>query len=241
MHDIYHCISVTFILANIPSFKMNASSWRKAVDWVAQGTQANQQVQVAAMTESNQLESLPLSALSADDSGQPQVIYGSEQPLTTSTPGETSTSIPEMQTTETYHQIIPGMSDCLYPTLVVDGLLSTHEADNCGMLQNQIMSQIDKYIQEAMERCQRDINYFDGRHMATNMSGLQQKENFVEQDEEQDEVRIPESNGHDIGGRAHIIQNLIFNIKMSWKPLQKKKNMKTPKWQKNKMSMIYTW
>ena len=62
---------------------MNASSWRKAADLVAQGTQANQQVQAPATAESNQLESLPLSALSADDSGPPQVIYGTEQPLAT--------------------------------------------------------------------------------------------------------------------------------------------------------------
>ena len=78
---------------------MNASSWRKAADLVAQGTQANQQVQAAAMAESNQLESLPLSALSADDSGPTQVTYGSKQPLTTSTPRTTLTSTPEMQTT----------------------------------------------------------------------------------------------------------------------------------------------
>ena len=79
---------------------MNASSWRKAADLVAQGTQANQQVQAAAMAESNWLESLPLSALSADDSGPLQVSYGSEQPLTASTPRTTSISTPEM-TTET--------------------------------------------------------------------------------------------------------------------------------------------
>ena len=99
------------------------------MDLVAQGTQANQQVQAAAMAESNQLETFPLSALSADDSGPPQVTDGSEQPLATSTPRATSTSIPEMQTTEAYRQIIPGMSDCLYSTLVVDGSLSTHVAD----------------------------------------------------------------------------------------------------------------
>ena len=80
---------------SISSLKMNASSWRKAVDLAAQGTQANQQVQAVAMAESNQLESLPLSALSADDSGPPQVIYGTEQPLATSKPRATSTSIPE--------------------------------------------------------------------------------------------------------------------------------------------------
>ena len=48
---------------------MNASSWRKAADLVAQGMQANQQIQVAATADSSQLESFPLSALSADDSG----------------------------------------------------------------------------------------------------------------------------------------------------------------------------
>ena len=57
---------------------MNASSWRKAADLVAQGTQANLQVQAAAMAESNQLESLLLSALSADDSGPLQVTYGTK-------------------------------------------------------------------------------------------------------------------------------------------------------------------
>ena len=59
---------------------MNASSWRKAVDLVAQGTQANQQVQAEATADSSQLENLPLSTLSANDSGPPQVNYGTEQP-----------------------------------------------------------------------------------------------------------------------------------------------------------------
>ena len=113
------------------------------------------------MAESNQLESLPLSALSADDSGPLQVTYGTEQPLATSTPRANLTSIPEMQTTDTYCQIIPGMSDCLYLTLVADSSLSTHVADNRGTLQNQITSEIDKYLQEVVERCERDDNYFD--------------------------------------------------------------------------------
>ena len=108
------------------------------MDLVAQGTQTNQQVQAVATAESNQLDSLPLSALSVDDSGLPQVTYGTEKPLTTSTPRTTLTSIPETQTTDTYCQIIPGMSKCLYPTLVADGSLSTPIADICGTLQNQI-------------------------------------------------------------------------------------------------------
>ena len=65
---------------------MNASSWRKAADLVAQGTQANQQIQAAATADSSQLESFALTSLSADDSGPPQVNYGTEQPLAASTP-----------------------------------------------------------------------------------------------------------------------------------------------------------
>ena len=58
---------------------MNASSWRKAADFIAEGTQATQQIQAAATADSNQLESLPLSSLAANDSGPPQVNYGPEQ------------------------------------------------------------------------------------------------------------------------------------------------------------------
>ena len=58
--------------------KMNASSWRKAADLIAQETQANQQVQAVATAGSSQLESFPLSTLSAIFSGPPQVNYGTE-------------------------------------------------------------------------------------------------------------------------------------------------------------------
>ena len=173
---------------------MNAFSRRKAADLVAQATPANPQVQAAATAESQQLESLPLSALSEDDSGPPQVTYDSQQPMATSTPRATSTLTSETPT-EAYHQIIPGMSDHLYPTLIADGSLSTHVPDNCGMLQNQITSEIDKYLQEVAERRERDVNYFDSQHVATNTSSQQQKADFVEHDEEE----VPESNGQDTG------------------------------------------
>ena len=57
---------------------MNATSWRKAADMAAQ--------QAAAITDSKQLETLPLSQLSVDDSGPPQVNYGTDNPLASSTP-----------------------------------------------------------------------------------------------------------------------------------------------------------
>ena len=126
------------------------------MDLVTQVTPANPQVQAAAMAESQQLESLPLSALSVDDSGPPQVTYDSQQPIATSTPRATSTLTPETPT-EAYHQIIPGMSDHLYPTLVADGLLSMQVADNRDTLQNQITSEVDKYLQEVAERHEKTL------------------------------------------------------------------------------------
>ena len=105
---------------------------KKAADLVAKVTPAN--LQVAATAESQQLESLPLSALSIDDSGSPQVTYDSQQPIATSTLRETSTVTSETPI-EAYHQILPGVSGRLYPTLIADGLLSTHVPDNHGTLQ----------------------------------------------------------------------------------------------------------
>ena len=214
---------------------MNAFSWRKAADLVAQGTPANPQVQAAATAESKQLESLPLSALSVDDSGPPQVTYDSQQPIVTSTPRANSTLISDTPS-ETYRQIIPGMSDHLYPTLVADGSLGTQVVDNHGMLQNQITSEVDKYLQEASERHERDVNYFDGQHVATNTLSQQQKADIVEHDEE----KVLESNGHDTGENGAQNAECTFNIMMSWKPFWKKmkKKMKIHKWQQNKMSMI---
>ena len=171
---------------------MKASSWRKAADFVAQATPDKHQLQAAATTESKQLESLPLSALSVDDSGPPQVTYDSQQPIATSTPRATSTLTSETPT-EAYRQIIPGKSDCLCPTLLANGSLSTHVPDNRGTLQNQITSEVDKYLQEVAERRERDVNYFDRQHMATNTSSQQQKTDFVEHKEEE----VPESNGQD--------------------------------------------
>ena len=119
--------------------------------------------------------------------------------MATSTPRATSTLAPETPI-EAYRQIIPGMSNCLYPTLMADGLLSTHLSDNHGTLQNQLTSEVDKYLQEVAERCERDVNYFDGWHMATNTSSQQQKADFVEHDEE----KIPESIDQDTGMNGEI-------------------------------------
>ena len=178
---------------------MNASSWKKAVDLVAKATPANPQVQVAATAELQYLQRLPLSALSVDDSGPPQVTYDYQQPIATSTPRATSAETPEIPT-EAYRQILPGMSDHLYPTLVADGSLATHAPDNHGTLQTQLTSEVDKYLQEVAERHEKDINYFDGWHVATNTTTQQQKVESVEHEEE----KIPELIDHDTSMNGEI-------------------------------------
>ena len=175
------------------------------MDLVAQATPDKPQLQTAAMTELKQLESIPLSALSVDDSGPPQVTYDSQQPVATSTPRATSTLTSETPT-QAYRQIIPDVSNHLYPTLVADSSLSTQVPDNHGTLQNKITSEVDKYPKEVAERCERDVNYFDGWHMATNTSSQQQKANFIEHEIEE----VLESNGQDTGENG--AQNAEHNI-----------------------------
>ena len=99
--------------------------------------------------------------------------YGTEQSLAASTPRANPTSTQETQAADTYHQIIPGMSERLYPTIVADGSLSTPAADNCSTLQRQITSELDKYLQEATEKHERYDNYYDGWQVATNTSSPQ--------------------------------------------------------------------
>ena len=140
---------------------MNASSWKKAADIVAKVTPVIPQVPAAAMAESQNLQSLPLSTLSIDDSGPPQMTYEPQQPIATSTPRATSTESPEIST-EAYRQILPGMSSQLYPTLVADSSLDTHVPDNQDTLQMQLTTEVDKYLQEAAEKREMDINFFDG-------------------------------------------------------------------------------
>ena len=79
--------------------------------------------------------------------------------------------------------------------MVADGSLSTPAADNCSTFQKQITSELDKYLQEATEKCERYSNYYDAWHMATNTSSPQQEANFLEEDhnigsEEEDNNKI---------------------------------------------------
>ena len=144
---VHYYIFETLYVLNIFPFIMNASSWKKAADLVARVAPENLQIQAAAKAESQHLQSLLLSALAVDDSRPPQVTYDYQQLIAASTPRATSTETPEIPT-EAYRQILPGMSDHLYPTFVTDSSLDTHVPDYHGTLETQLTSEVDKYLQE---------------------------------------------------------------------------------------------
>ena len=91
---------------------MNPSNWIKAAALVTQHKQE------AAITETDQLSSMPLSQLAMDDSSPPVVHYGMHVPTATSTLTGTEVHVHSSQQADSYQQIIPGIPQgSLYPTL----------------------------------------------------------------------------------------------------------------------------
>ena len=66
---------------------MNPSDWRKAATLVSQHKQA------AVITETDRLDSMPLSEISIDDSSPLVVHYGSHVPVAASTPTGIATHV----------------------------------------------------------------------------------------------------------------------------------------------------
>ena len=108
------------------------------------------------------------------------------------------------------------MSEGLDPTLRADSSLNTPAADNWSTLQRQITAEVDKYLQEATEKHERDDNYYDGWHVATNTSSPQQEANFLEEDDdksgdkEAENAIDPESDGQDIDGYYNSLMEHNF-------------------------------
>ena len=130
---------------------MNASSWKKAADLVAKATPVIPQAPAAATVETQNLQSFPLSTLSMDDSGPPQVIYAPQQPIATSTPWAISMENPKVSS-EAYDQMLPGMSSRLYLTLVAKSSLDAHMPDKQDTFHKQLTTEVGKYLKEAAER-----------------------------------------------------------------------------------------
>ena len=76
-------------------------------------------------------------------------------------------------------------------------------SDDCHTLHKQITSELDKYLQEAAERCEVEDNYFDGCHKSTNISPFRQEDYYLEEDDinidNASKPTIPESHEQDTG------------------------------------------
>ena len=163
--------------------------------------------------ESQNLQSLPLSALSIDDSRPLQVTYEPQQPIATSTPRATDN--PEIPT-EAYRQILPGMSSRLYLTLIADSSLDAHMSDQQDTLQMQLSTEVDKYLKEPAVKQEMDVNYFDTQHVATNTINHQQIVNSA--DLEKDNIPELLDNDTDEMTEENIEQYIRYKDKLETIP-----------------------
>ena len=119
---------------------MNPSDWRKAAALVTQHKQE------AAMAETDQLSSMPLSKILIDDSGLPVVHYGSHVLVAASTPTGTTSHMHSSPQVDSYQEIIPSIPQgSLYPTLssLSSGLLASNT--NKHSLCNKVTKGLDQY------------------------------------------------------------------------------------------------
>ena len=107
--------------------------------------------------------------------------------------------------------------------MVADSSLNSHIPDNQDTLQTQLTSEVDKYLQEAAERHEMDVNYFDGQHMATNTISHQQKVDSVELKADE----IPELIDQDTGkkGETNIEHYIQYNDELEMIPEESDKDL----------------
>ena len=182
--------------------KMNQSNWRKVATLVTQHKQE------AAMAETDQLSSMPLSEIAIDDSGLPVVCYGSHMPVATSTPMGTISHSHSSPQEDSYQEIIPGIPQgSLYPTLssLSSGLVASDTNEHS--LSNKVTEGLDQYLQDAKQLRASEANYFDNTVRPTNTSPMSEMEEQVNEssqnnlltakqefiDETEAAINVPES------------------------------------------------
>ena len=135
---------------------MNLSDWIKAAALVTQHKQE------AAITETDQLSSMPLSQLAMDDSSSPVVHYGMHIPAATSIPTGTDMHMHSSQQEDSYQQIIPGIPQgSLYPTLSSLSSEAIPSQEEAQSLCDKVSKGLEKYLQDTEQCYAIEVNYFD--------------------------------------------------------------------------------
>ena len=178
---------------------MNPSDWRKAAAFITQHKQE------AAMVETDQLSSMPLSQIAIDDSGPPIVHYGTHMPIAAITPTGTDVHAHTSQQGDSYQQIIPGIPQGLvYPTLssLSSGVVPSDT--DVQSLHDKVTKGLDKYLQDAEQLRALEVNYFnDTARLGQQVNESSQNNLPTAKQESTEEVElalnIPESLKIDIG------------------------------------------
>ena len=145
---------------------MNPSDWKKAAVFITGQNRS------AATAPTDELDSMPLSTLSLDESGPPEITYGAHEPLATSTPDSTALNQQDLPLSDAHQPILPGVPQgSLYPTLAA---MSTEQLASVPTVIHTFCSRVimnlDKYMQQAEEAHKSDDNYFDVMNRSTNTS-----------------------------------------------------------------------
>ena len=131
-------------------------------DWIKAATLVTQHKQDAAMAEMDQWSSMPLRQIAMDDSGPPIVHYSMHVPVAVSTPTGMDVHIHSSQQKDSYQQIIPGIPQgSLYPTLSSFSSGQVASNNEVQSLHDKVSKGLDKYLQDAEQRCALEVNYFD--------------------------------------------------------------------------------
>ena len=140
--------------------------------------------QEAAMAETDQLSSMPLSEIAVDDSGPPIVHYGMHMSIAASTPTGTDVHMHSSQKEDSYQHIIPGIPrGSLHPTLAS---LSSGAVASDTEVQSLGDKGLDKYLQEAEQLRALEVNYLDDTAIPTNTSLMSEATEQVNESSESD-------------------------------------------------------
>ena len=131
-------------------------------DWIKAATLVTQHKQEAAITETDQLSSMPLSQLAMGDSSPPVVHYGMHMPTATSMPTGTDVHVHSSQQEDSYQQIIPGIPQgSLYPTLSSLSSEAVASQAEVQSLHDKVSKGLEKYLQDAEQCHALELNYFN--------------------------------------------------------------------------------
>ena len=132
------------------------------LDWIKAAALVTQHKQEAAIAETDQLSSIPLSQLAMDDSSPPVVHYSTHMPTAMSMPTGTEIHVHNSQQEDSYQQIIPGIPQgSLYPTLSSLSSEAVASKEEAQSLRDKVSKGLDKYLQDAEQRHALELNDFD--------------------------------------------------------------------------------